>query len=260
MPPTNVSRMSRILMFIVVIVIALYVALCVALFVFQRALIYYPQPRAVESELITLTRANAQVLVSVHEHAGPKALIYFGGNAEDVSRNLPSFSAAFADHALYFLNYRGYGGSTGAPSEEDIQRDALALFDKVYAEHPQVTLVGRSLGSGVAVRLASQRPASRLVLITPYNSLGELAARQFPIFPVRWLLQERFESWRYAREISVPTLLLAAEHDEVVPRSSTQRLFEHFSPGVAALRVIPGVGHNSISDSADYLKLLGDAL
>jgi pimeloyl-ACP methyl ester carboxylesterase len=260
MPLPNVSRMSRILMIIAGIVIALYLVLCMALWVFQRALIYYPQPRSVASALLTLPRSDAQVLVSVREHEGPKALIYFGGNAEDVSRNLPSFSAAFADHALYFLHYRGFGGSSGSPTEEAIQRDALGLFDEVYARHPQVTLVGRSLGSGVAVRLASQRPASRLVLITPYNSLEELAARQFPIFPVRWLLQDRFESWRYAREISVPTLLMAAEHDEVIPRSSTQRLFEHFAPGVAVLRVIPGVGHNSISASADYLRLLREAL
>ena len=257
---TNVSRMSRILMFSAVIVIALYLALCVALWVFQRALIYYPQPRAVESPLLTLSRSDALVLVSVREHEGPKALIYFGGNAEDVSRNLPAFSSAFADHALYFLHYRGYGGSTGSPSEEALARDALALFDQVYASHSQVALVGRSLGSGVAVRLASQRPASRLVLITPYNSLAELAARQFPMFPVRWLLQDRFESWRYARQISVPTLLMAAEHDEVIARSSTQRLFQHFAPGVAVLRVVPGVGHNSISASPDYLKLLGSAL
>jgi uncharacterized protein len=259
MPLTNVSRMSRILM-ITAGIIALYLALCVALWVLQRALIYYPQPRAVESSLLTLSRPDAQVLVSVREHEGPKALIYFGGNAEDVSRNLPSFSPAFADHALYFMHYRGYGGSSGAPSEDVIAQNALALFDEVYARHPQVTLVGRSLGSGVAVRLASQRPASRLVLITPYNSLEELAARQFPIFPVRWLLQDRFESWRYARGIRVPTLLMAAENDEVIARSGTLRLFEHFAPGVAVLKVIPGVGHNSISDSADYLRLLGDAL
>ena len=89
---------------------------------------------------------------------------------------------------LYLLHYRGYGGSSGSPSEEMISRDAMTLFDQVYATHPHITVVGRSLGSGVAVRLASQRPAARLVLITPYNSLEELAARQFPIFPVKWLL------------------------------------------------------------------------
>ncbi|VVP81739.1 hypothetical protein PS918_02364 [Pseudomonas fluorescens] len=262
MPPTNVSRMSRTLMLIVVILASLYLAVCAALFVFQRALIYYPQPRATGSTaaLLTLSVDDAQVLVSTRPHRGAKALIYFGGNAEDVSRSLPAFEQAFPEHALFFMHYRGYGGSSGAPSEEALARDAMALFDKVYAEHPQVVVVGRSLGSGVAVRLASVRPAAQLLLITPYNSLVELAARQFRWFPVQWLLQDTFESWRYAEHIAVPTRLIAAEQDEVIPAASTRRLFSHFPAGVATLRVIPDTGHNSISDNPEYLKALADGL
>ena len=262
MPSTNVSRMSRNLMLLVVVLAALYLTLCAALYVFQRALIYYPQPRAVgtAASLLTLPVDDAQLQVSVRAHDGPNALIYFGGNAEDVSRSLPPFSQAFPDYALYLLHYRGYGGSTGSPSEEAIARDALALFDKVQASHGHVAVVGRSLGSGVAVRLASQRPAARLVLITPYNSLEGLAARQFRWFPVKWLLKDKFESWRYATRITVPTRLIAAEHDEVVPGSSTRLLYSHFARGVASLQVIAGTGHNSISDSPEYLKALGDGL
>ena len=262
MPPTNVSRMSRTLVFLVVIAAALYLALCAALFVFQRALIYYPQPRSVDSadSLLTLPVDEAQVLVSVRAFKGPKALIYFGGNAEDVSRSLPDFARAFPDHALYLLHYRGYGGSSGSPSEEAIARDAMALFDKVYADHPQIAVVGRSLGSGVAVRLASSRPAAKLLLITPYNSLEELAERQFRWFPVKWLLKDKYESWRYAEHIAVPTRLIAAEHDEVIPGASTRRLYSHFPAGVATLQVIAGTGHNSISNSPEYLEALEDGL
>ena len=260
MPPTNVRRMSRTLVLLVVILAAVYLTLCAALFVFQRALIYYPQPAGSSEALLTLTVDDAQVMVSVRSHNGPKALIYFGGNAEDVSRSLPDFAKAFPDHALFFMHYRGYGGSSGSPSEEAIARDAMALFDKVYAEHPQIVVVGRSLGSGVAVRLASARPASRLLLITPYNSLEELAARQFRWFPVQWLLQDKFESWRYASHITVPTRLITAEHDEVIPGASTQRLYRHFAQGVASMQVIKSTGHNSISDSPEYFKALGDGL
>jgi pimeloyl-ACP methyl ester carboxylesterase len=262
MSPTNVSRMSRTLVLLVVIAAALYLALCAALFVFQRALIYFPQPRAVDAPgtLLMLPVDEAQVLVSVRPHAGPKALIYFGGNAEDVSRSLPEFDRAFPDHALYLLHYRGYGGSSGSPSEEALARDAMTLFDKVYADHPQIAVVGRSLGSGVAVRLASYRPATRLLLVTPYNSLEELAEHQFRWLPVRWLLKDKFESWRYAAHITVPTHLIAAEHDEVIPGASTRRLYSHFPPGVATLQVIPGTGHNSIGNSPEYLKALEDGL
>jgi pimeloyl-ACP methyl ester carboxylesterase len=254
--------MSRTLIFLVVIAVALYLALCAALFVFQRALIYYPQPRSVDSadSLLTLPVDEAQMLVSVRAFKGPKALIYFGGNAEDVSRSLPDFGRAFPDHALYLLHYRGYGGSSGSPSEEAIARDAMALFDKVYAEHPQIAVAGRSLGSGVAVRLASTRPATKLLLITPYNSLEELAERQFRWLPVKWLLKDKYESWRYAEHITVPTRLIAAEQDEVIPGASTRRLYSHFPPGVATLQVIAGTGHNSISNSAEYLKALEDGL
>ncbi len=121
---------------------------------------------------------------------------------------------------------------------------------------PTITVVGRSLGSGVAIRLASERPVSRLVLVTPYNSVEELAVRQYPYFPVRWLLKDKFESWRYAVRITVPTLLIAAEHDEIIPRASTEALFHHFLPGIATMKVIRGTGHNSISDSEEYLSLL----
>lgn len=262
MPPPNVSRMSRILMVIVIVVAALYLALCAALLVFQRSLIYFPQPDTADTpaSLLKLALVDAEVLVSVRAHAGPEALIYFGGNAEDVSRNLPVFARAFPEQALYLMHYRGFGGSTGSPSEEALASDAIALFDKVHAEHPNVAVVGRSLGSGVAVRLASERPASRLILITPYNSLQEIAQRQYPMFPVKWLLRDTFESWKYASQIKVPTLLIAAELDEIIPRASTERLYRHFAKGVATLKVIPGVGHNSIAESPDYLKLLGSGL
>lgn len=253
--------MSRILWLLAVFA-AFYVVICVALLVFQRSLIYIPQPLAIShpDTLLRLPVDAGEVLVSVRPQAGPKALIYFGGNAEDVSRNLPEFAQAFPEHALYLLHYRGFAGSAGAPSEEAIQRDAQALFDRVHAAHPDTVVMGRSLGSGVAIRLASQRPASRLLLITPFDSLQTIAARQFPYLPIKWLLKDRFESSTYAARIRVPTLLIAAEQDEIIPYSSTEELYRHFAPGVATLKVIPGKGHNSISASPAYLPMLRAAL
>jgi pimeloyl-ACP methyl ester carboxylesterase len=254
--------MSRTLMSLVALIVAVYLVLCAALFFFQRSLVYFPQPNAVTSadSQLTLAMTDAQVSVITRERVGPRALIYFGGNAEDVSRNLPEFAEAFPDYAVYLLNYRGFGGSGGSPSEAAIAEDALALFDQVYASHPQVSLIGRSLGSGVAVRLASQRPVQQLILVTPYNSLEEIAARQYPWVPVKWLLKDRFESGKYAAHVRVPTLLLAASDDEVIPRASTQRLLGNFPQGVAVLRVVPDSGHNSISERAQYLQWIGDVL
>lgn len=238
-------------------VIIIYLGLCSILFINQRNLIYFPQPQSINSgTTLTLSIEDAQVLVTTRERNGPKALLYFGGNAEDVSYSLPSLSNAFPDDAIYLLHYRGYGGSSGSPSEAALFADALALFDKVYAEHKNIVVVGRSLGSGVAIHLASVRPVARLVLVTPYDSLLEIAARQFPYFPVRWLMLDKFESWRYAERITVPTLIVAAEQNEVIPRANTEALYKRFRAGIASFKVVSGTGHNTISDNPEYMRLL----
>ncbi|MBA1273338.1 alpha/beta hydrolase [Stutzerimonas azotifigens] len=248
--------MPRTLIWSLLLLAVLYAGICLLLFVYQRGLIYFPQPRHLDAPSLTLQQPDATIQVSLRPYEGPNALIYFGGNAEDVSLNLPDFTRAFPDHALYLMHYRGYGGSDGSPSEEALAADALALYDRVATQHSCIAVVGRSLGSGVAIRLASLRPASRLILITPYNSLAELATRQFPVFPVGWLLKDRFESWRYAGAITVLTRLIVAERDDIIPRESSERLLRHFPPGVASLHLIPSRGHNDLSASPAYLPLL----
>jgi len=244
------------------VVASAYAVFCMALFAFQRSLIYFPQPREIRASQSTmiLPVEDAELVVTVRPHAGSKAIVYFGGNAEDVSLNLPSFEKAFPDHALYLLHYRGYGGSSGAPSEEAIQHDALTLFDKVRGEHPDIAVIGRSLGTGVAVRLSSQRSASHLILVTPYDSLQEIAADQFPYAPIKWLLRDKFDSGKYASNITIPTAIIAAENDEVIPSTSTKKLFERFGKGVASMKVIPATGHNTISNSSEYLAAIQVAL
>jgi len=236
----------------------IYVALCLMLFLAQRTFIYYPQPKSAadNSRTLTLNVEGAQVLVGTRPHPGPDAVIYFGGNAEDVSRSLQTLVDAFPERAVFALNYRGYGGSTGRPSESALIADALVLFDRVHTEHPHIVVIGRSLGSGVAVRLASERAVERLVLVTPYDSLLNLAAGQFRYFPIRWLLLDKFESWRYAAKVSAPTQLIAAQNDEVIPAASTEALYEHMPESLATLTVIRGVGHNDISESPEYIPAL----
>ncbi len=236
----------------------IYLVGCVILFVAQRSMIYYPQPSLINNSVNTLKLlvADAELQVSIRPHHSPNAVIYFGGNAEDVSLNLPIFSTAFPEHAIYLLHYRGYGSSSGTPSEQAIQQDALALFDKVYAEHHNIVIIGRSLGSGVAVRLASLRPASKLVLITPFDSLQAVAAYHFPYIPVSWLLLDKYESWRYAPQLTLPTLIIAADHDEVIPLANTRRLYSRFNSKIAVFKVLAKTSHNTISESPEYLSLL----
>jgi pimeloyl-ACP methyl ester carboxylesterase len=239
----------------------LYAVACMVLFLAQRSLIYLPTPRPrVAADTLTLTVNDERIIVSTRVRPAADAVIYFGGNAEDVSAGLPTLEQAFPEASLYALHYPGYGGSTGKPSEAALLAAAFALFDRVHADHASITVIGRSLGSGVAVHLASRLPVARLILVTPYDSLEQIAARQFPLFPIHWLMLDKFESWRYAPHVSAPTLLIAAEHDEVIPLQSTAALRAHFNVGISTLTIVKGVGHNSISDSPDYIPLLSGAL
>jgi len=250
--------MQKTLSILLLLALVAYAAACLALFLLQRSLIYFPPSQAAiqAPKVTTLTVPGALVNVSERPRTGSKALIYLGGNAEDVSFSLPQLDAAFPDHALYLLHYRGYSGSSGKPTEAALVADALLLFDRVAASHTEIVLVGRSLGTGIAVQVASQRPLHKLVLVTPYDSLASLAAGQFPYFPVRWLLRDRYDSVRYAPQITAPTLIVAAEHDEVIPAHSTARLLVQFAEGMATQKVIAGTGHNTISDSPAYTQAL----
>lgn len=257
--------MARTLLAVAALAAFAYVALCVLLFVAQRSMIYYPQPRgpAVPGTTTLALERDDGVRVEVTlrpRSRGAPAVLYFGGNAETVTWSLPELDAAFPDHALYLMHYRGYGGSGGKPSEAALVGDAIALHERVRSEHRggDIVVVGRSLGSGVAVQLAARRPrdVARLVLVTPYDSLVALAARFYPIFPVRWLLLDRYDSARHAPAVTAPTLVVAAEHDEVIPREHAEALAARFRAGVATLRVVPGTGHDTISESPEYLRAL----
>ena len=238
--------------------VALYLAACLGLFLVQRSFLYFPPPQALVKAPVTSTLAvaGARMLVSERPLPGRKAVIYLGGNAEDVSASLPLLAQAFPGHALYLPHYRGYAGSSGKPTEAALVADALLLFDKVAASHPEIVLIGRSLGSGVAVQVASRRRVARLVLVTPFDSVQALAAQQFPFMPVRWLLRDKYESGRYAPQVTAPTLIVAAGADEIIPAASTAQLLARFAPGVASMRVLPGAGHNTISATPDYLRAL----
>ena len=241
---------------------AAYLALCAWVYATQRAQIYFPVPESHQPGLQAtwLESQGERIKVWTVPRPGTRALVYFGGNAEDVAGNAESFAAAFPGHSLYLVNYRGYGGSTGRPSEAGLHADALVVYDHVRREHDAVTVVGRSLGSGVAVQLASKRPVDRLVLVTAYDSLVNVARHYFRWLPVGLLLRDRYDSARRAGAIRAPVLIVAAGDDEIIPRSRTEALVASFAPGQARLVVVPGVTHNTLDWSPGYLGALQEFL
>jgi len=240
-------------------VACIYALLCLFFFVFQRSFIYMPTPAtSTHLSAALLEVPDARLRLSTREFDGPKALIYFGGNAEDVASTLPEFAAAFPDRAIYALHYRGYSGSSGHPAEAAMRNDARALFTMVHGRHRDVMVIGRSLGSSLAIQLAAECPVSRLVLVAPCESILAIASRVAPFLPMRLLLRDPWQSWRYAPRVTCPTLILAASHDEIVPMSDTRKLFAAFQPGVATLRVIDGTDHNSVSDPEEFWEALAE--
>ncbi len=247
----------RLLIYAVLVAAGICIGLLALIFFSQRSLIYFPQPRSNRpAPIMTLPSNPGSVLVSMRPASGPDAVVYFGGNAEDVSLDLPEFSSTFPNAAIYLLHYPGYGGSAGHPTERSILAAAFALFDAVHAQHANVTLIGRSLGTGVAIHVASQRPAAQLVLVTPYDSLVDVAQEHYPFLPNRWMMLDKYDSWKYAPQVTAPTKIIVAGDDEVIPRTSTERLCTRFKEGIVSYLVVPGVGHNSISDDPEYLSLL----
>lgn len=242
-------------------VAALAYALLVALaFAFQRNLVYFPGYTRVDAAGtdFALDRGDAVLRGWVVNPGKPSAIVYFGGNAEAVQANRDDFSRWFPGRSVYLLAYRGYGASDGAPTSEALLADALALFDEAQARHPgqPVSVVGRSLGSGIASHVASRRHVDRLALVTPFDSLANVAQAHYPWLPVRWLLRDGYPSAEWLQGFRGETLVLRGGRDEVIPAANTDALVATLPPASTRVVIIAEAGHNDIG----AFPAFGDAL
>ena len=247
----------KILLIAVSLLASMYLIACALLAFNARSMLYHPTQRSADVPHWTMPRGDADIIVSSNRHHSTQLVLYFGGNAEDVSQALPMLQQGFPDAAIHAMHYRGYGGSSGSPTEATLIGDALALYDGTNSNQAHdIIVVGRSLGSGVAVQVAAARPIQRLVLITPYDSIGGLAARMYPAFPVRLLLRDHYDSWRHAARITAPTTLIIAGRDEVIPNASSLRLLREFRPGVAQAVTIANADHNDVFGYPQFAEAL----
>ncbi len=159
-----------------------------------------------------------------------------------------------ASYSVYLVNYRGYGTSEGAPSEAALLSDALAMYDSLVLTHESIFIIGRSLGSGVASYVASERPVKKLVLVTPFDSIQSMAQKQFPFYPMSILLKDKFNSVERAGNIYSDTQILVAEDDKVVRRIHTDKLVESLVNRAPEVVLIQGAGHNDISQYSTYYQ------
>lgn len=250
----NAALRRTVLKLLVLLVLA-YAAGVILLYARQRSLMYFPQATrtAATDADFALDSDGLHLRGWVVNPGQPKSILYFGGNAESVERNRDDFARWFPGSTVYLLPYRGYGANPGTPDERGLYRDALALYDRVHAQRPDapIAVIGRSLGSGVAAYVAAQRPVARLALITPFDSMADVAQAHYPWLPVRWLVQDRFDSVAHLAEYRGPVLVVRAGRDAVVPPANTQRLIAAL-PQPPQVLALPQGEHGTVQDFPEY--------
>ena len=230
----------------------LYLAFFLYLYLQQRNILFHPTHTTPPEHGFFMGEGAERIWVEVLHPDAPNALVYFPGNSESYWESPRDLADHFPGIAIYFPHYRGYGASGGHPSQEAFFEDALRLYERIGGKHQRIFLLGRSLGSGVATYLASQRSVDALILTTPYDSILRLGQKNYPIFPIRWILKDPFESWRYASGIEIPTLILLAEEDRIVPRTRSEALIRSFQKREPNVVVLPHTNHGDIVDSPQY--------
>jgi len=243
--------------FIATLTIA-YVLMCFLLFVFQRQMIYLPTSEVSVSGIAHTTLDTGEVRIKVWtlNPGKEKALIYFGGNAENVAYNIDDFGTLFADRTIYLVNYRGYGGSSGSPHEEGFYSDALFAYDHFRKHHTSLSVMGRSVGAAVATYLTSKRNVDKLILVTPFDSAVNVGKKLYWFFPMNLILKERLDSVGRATEITTDTLIIVAANDRIIPYENTHNLIHSFSKTRVEVATFSNTGHNTVHLHPDYKKII----
>ena len=223
----------------------------------QDRLIFFPQPltstshlpaRAEPLEIVAADGTRLRGWVVPGTSSPAPVVLYFGGNAEEVSWTLADGHWPRA-WTIVALNYRGYGASEGAPGERELTSDGVALFDAVATrsdvDPKRVVVFGRSLGTAIATRVAAERPVAGAVLASPYDSLAAIGSRHYPWLPVSLLLRHRFDALADARRNHMPLLAIVAGDDSIIPVERSRALFDAWA-GPKTWQLVPGADHNTL--------------
>jgi len=226
------------LKWLIILAAAAYGGLLVLMYVFQRSLMYFPDPARVapalaglpQAQEVTFQSSDGETLLAwfVPPHGNKPIVLYFQGNAEGLTARVGRFGWLIADGTgLLALCYRGYGGSSGRPSEAGLIRDAQAAYAFARERYPaeRIVLFGESLGTGVAVALAANHAVAGLILDAPFTSAADVGAAAYPFVPVRWAMKDTFRSDRRIASVTAPLLLLHGERDPIVPIRFGEKLF-----------------------------------
>ena len=245
-----------------IIIAVLYLGICALLYFNQDNLLFHPQPSSPEDiaefikthpdfdTLAFQTKDNNRTYGFISKDTAKEKLpliLYFGGNAEEVS-HLAEYKPYFPKATMVMVNYRGFGLSRGKISEQTMFNDALEVYDQLitnpHVDADKVIVIGRSIGTGVATYLSSQRKTTATVLITPYENMIDVAFEKYPFVPIGLLIKHPFESDKYAQTITTPVLSLISKNDEVIPKHHAYHLMKAWKGKTSVLEV--DEDHNSI--------------
>jgi len=244
---------------IAVFALCAYAAILLAAYLGQRRLMYFPdRARTLPAEVglpgveerALRTPDGARVMAWYGKaRPGEPTLLYFHGNAGSLAARAERIRRFMGEGwGVYMMTYRGYGGGTGSPSETANVADARLAYGALVLEGvdpASIVLYGESLGSGVAVRLATERPAAGIILDAPYTSIVEIAAQAYPFLPVRYVLRDRYESEKYIGQVRMPLLILHGERDPVIPVAMGRQLMR-LANEPKRLATFPRAGHSDI--------------
>jgi len=247
------------------LVVGFYTLIATLLFVFQRSFLYLPDTASPDAttaiseygiEPITLTTSDGLSLRSwwhpSHDPHSRPVVVVLPGNAGHAGYRFPKFAGLMeAGFNVLFLEYRGYGGNPGNPTESGLKQDTAAairyLGDQGFPA-VQVALYGESLGSGLAIDQASNKRFAAVVLEAPYTSIADVAQDHYWFLPARWLTRDRFDSLSKIKHISAPLLILHGNKDRVINPTHGRRMFAAASEPKTAV-FVPGAGHNNLYES-----------
>jgi uncharacterized protein len=239
-----------------------YGALVALLYVAQRSMQYFPErfrtaPSVAglpQAEEVVLDTADGERVIAWHvpARADKPVVLYFHGNGGSLRIRVDRFRELIADGTgLVALSYRGYGGSSGAPTEAGLINDALAAYAFTRARYPaeRIVLWGESLGSGVAIALAAEKPVGHIILQSPFTSAADVGVQRYWFVPVRLLMKDQFRSDLRIGKVTAPVLVLHGDRDDIVPMALAERLYSLINAPKRFVR-FPGVGHNDLGVEA----------
>jgi fermentation-respiration switch protein FrsA (DUF1100 family) len=247
-------------LYLAIALAAIYLVALFTLFVAQRKLLYFPSAVAIppaalgfDARVVHLTTADGETLLAwyVAPAAGKPLILYFHGNGGALDLLAERFKRLVATgNGLLAIEYRGYAGSTGSPSEQGLLADGEAAYDWAIASGAapvRIVLLGESLGSGVAVALAAKRRVGAVALDSPYTSIADVAAAIFWMFPVRVLIRDSYRSDQWIANVAAPLLIVHGSADNVVPIRFGERLFALANSPKQFIRV-DGAGHLALGE------------